>query len=311
MLYLNIAEGCGPTGRILRDLLRERNVEVTENATERKDAVLCWGNGYTGRLPSLNRNAVQFDKLRQLQVLASPESHNLRTVPFQAVTAATLPRPDFFPAFMRKLSHAGGTDIRLALEPEHAGLFARNGWAFATKYIPNQREYRIWVYRRQMLGCYEKTLARPAEFLASRRYGANFDNGYAFTFVPSANVPQAARETATSAVNALGLDFGAVDMLQGRDGNFYILEVNTAPGVEGPDRVAIQALADKIAWWVEHNYPRRSGDEAAYERPGRTQRATPARSAAAATTEAPAPNRPSFLPRPGESYADWAMRVNN
>jgi ribosomal protein S6-L-glutamate ligase RimK-like protein len=309
MLYLNIAEGCGPTGNILRDLLRERGVEVSLGTGMHSDSVVCWGNGYTGRLPSLNRNATQFDKLRQLQVLASAESHNLRTVPFQAVTAATPPPPTFFPAFMRRLSHTGGTDIRVVLEPEHAGLFARNGWAFATKYVPNQKEFRIWAYRRQMIGAYEKTLARPSEFLASRRYGANFDNGYAFTFVPSDQVAPAARELATAAVNALGLDFGAVDMLLGRDGHYYILEVNTAPGVEGPDRVATQALADKIVWWVNHNYPRRNGDEAAYERPNTGRREQPATRAAAATAEA-SMERPSFLPRPGESWQHYVTRIN-
>jgi glutathione synthase/RimK-type ligase-like ATP-grasp enzyme len=32
---------------------------------------------------------------------------------------------------------------------------------------------------------------------------------------------------------ALGLDFGAVDIIQDDGGNFYVLEVNTAPGLEG------------------------------------------------------------------------------
>lgn len=313
MLYLDIAEGCGPTGRVLRDLLVVRGVEVTVTAGNplTADGVVCWGNGYTGPKPSLNRNATRFNKLQQLQLLATPESHNLKTVPFFPTPVPTTA----FPCFMRKLSHAGGTDIRLALEPEHASLFARNGWNFATKYIPNSIEYRVWVYRRQHLGTYEKVLARPNEFLASRRFGANFDNGYSFQLVPSANVPREAVEMAQAAVEALGLDFGGVDILKGRDNHFYILEVNTAPGVEGPDRQVIQALADKIAYWATHDFPRRTGDETAYERPGRTPRGRAPRAATTAavntalTTPQTAP--PTMVPAPlrGESWDAYTRRV--
>lgn len=324
MLYLNVAEGCMPTARILNQILTERGVNCqiqSPSGARVGDSIVCWGNSFTGRVPSLNRNAAQFDKLQQLRVLSSPESHNLRTVPFHPTSSTSVPPNTFYPAFMRKLSHAGGVDIRLALEPEHASLYTRNGWSFATKYIPNQKEFRIWVYRRQHLGTYEKILARPNEFLASRRFGANFDNGYSFQLVASENVPRAAVEMASAAVQALGLDFGAVDMLHGRDGQFYILEVNTAPGVEGPDRQVIQMLATKIAWWAEHRFPRRNGDESAYDRPGQVSVLPTIRTASAlsedeeehdreVTTARETPNRPSFLPRPNETYAAWQARIN-
>jgi D-alanine-D-alanine ligase-like ATP-grasp enzyme len=39
---------------------------------------------------------------------------------------------------------------------------------------------------------------------------------------------------AQKAVNALGLDFGAVDIIyNGHEDKYYVLEVNTAPGMEG------------------------------------------------------------------------------
>lgn len=44
---------------------------------------------------------------------------------------------------------------------------------------------------------------------------------------------RAVRRAAKAAVKALGLDFGAVDVLVDKDGNPYVLEVNTAPGLGG------------------------------------------------------------------------------
>ena len=41
------------------------------------------------------------------------------------------------------------------------------------------------------------------------------------------------KEAAVKAVNSLGLDFGAVDICEDEEGNPYVFEVNTAPGIEG------------------------------------------------------------------------------
>ena len=46
-------------------------------------------------------------------------------------------------------------------------------------------------------------------------------------------VPAEAKTQAQNAVEALGLDFGAVDIILGKNGIWYVLEVNTACGLEG------------------------------------------------------------------------------
>jgi len=78
--------------------------------------------------------------------------------------------------------------------------------------------------------------------------------------VTEANIPRAAVELAGDALQAIGLDFGAVDILVGKDGQNYVLECNSAPGVEGDDRQVIRALARKIANWERNGFLRRNGD---------------------------------------------------
>lgn len=241
MLQYRIAEGCGPTGRIIERLVGPVN----------RDAVVCWGAPYQGNLPSLNRNCSRFNKLQQLQQLQRSE---ILTVP----VFETLPQgAENYPLMGRNLRHHGGLDIALIMQPGDAQLYRSD---YYTRYIPRDTEFRTWVYRRRHLGTYEKVLRYPERNRRRQRLGANFRNGFAFTLVPGETVPEGLRDIASRAVEALGLDFGAVDVLRGLDQRLYVLEVNTAPGVEGEDRFAIRALAEKIQRWSNLNFPRRNGD---------------------------------------------------
>lgn len=67
------------------------------------------------------------------------------------------------------------------------------------------------------------------------------------TIKPTVNVKYV-REAAKQAVEALGLDFGTVDVLADEDGKPYVLEVNTAPGVGGS---MPQLWADTFNKWYE------------------------------------------------------------
>ena len=61
----------------------------------------------------------------------------------------------------------------------------------------------------------------------------NHDNGFVYVR-GGVNPPQAVMDAASRALVASGLDFGAIDVIYNRkEGKAYVLEINTAPGVEG------------------------------------------------------------------------------
>ena len=61
----------------------------------------------------------------------------------------------------------------------------------------------------------------------------NHSNGYIYARV-NVDVPPLLLSSSLSAVNLLGLDFGAVDVgYRERDGKVFVFEVNTAPGLVG------------------------------------------------------------------------------
>jgi len=57
--------------------------------------------------------------------------------------------------------------------------------------------------------------------------------GYKFSGVKLVNVNKSLADESIKAVAALGLQFGAVDCVMDTDGNPWVIEVNTGPGLEG------------------------------------------------------------------------------
>lgn len=248
MVNVIVANGSGPTGNAIREMLRERGIQV--GATN-PDATISYGVRLNTTRPALNANAGRYNKLSQFDVL---KAAHVLVPPFfrpAEITAATT-----FPLFGRKLQHREGKDIMPALQFEDVALRVAAGSQFFTTYVPRTTEYRVWIYRRRHLRTYQKVMRHPEQY---RFFGCSYRNGFAFELVHTDAVPRGAVEAASLAVNSLGLDFGAVDILQGKDGRFYVLEVNTAPGVEGR-RECLVALVDKMATWAQNGFPRRNGD---------------------------------------------------
>lgn len=100
-------------------------------------------------------------------------------------------------------------------------------------YIPKKKECRVHLVRGELISYQEKKrrLEIPDDKVDWRV--RSHDNG--FIFAREGVVPDdRAVSIARSALEALSLDFGAVDLIWNeREDKWYFLEVNTAPGLEG------------------------------------------------------------------------------
>jgi glutathione synthase/RimK-type ligase-like ATP-grasp enzyme len=101
-----------------------------------------------------------------------------------------------------------------------------------TEYIKKKDEYRVHVHNGHVFFIQRK--ARKLDVLDDEVNWKvrNHANGFIYAN-QNVELPIEAKENACLAVRALGLDFGAVDIIHGMDGEFYVLEVNTAPGLTG------------------------------------------------------------------------------
>lgn len=99
-----------------------------------------------------------------------------------------------------------------------------------TQYVNKKQEFRVHVFNGAVISVREKLLKKGLQPSRIR----NTNNGYVFGH--ARNLTEAKQTClhvqAVEAVKALGLDFGAVDIIwNDHYGRAYVLEVNTAPGL--------------------------------------------------------------------------------
>lgn len=99
-----------------------------------------------------------------------------------------------------------------------------------TKYIFKDKEFRVHVVGDEVIDTQRKIKDPDREVVTWKvRSHAN-----GFIYVRGNIVPDNSRDLlAVAACKAVGLNFGAVDIIQDKAGTYYVLEINTAPGLEG------------------------------------------------------------------------------
>lgn len=239
MVSVIISNAALETGALLVSLLKERGIHDPAS-----DNVVCYGNSGAGER-FLNQNCMS-NKVKRMVAM---EKAGCSLIPW--FRGDKIPAGVRFPLLARRLTGHGGTDIVPVFQRKEVEWRLAAGWDWFSSYVPMDTEYRVWVYRNDHLDTYEKVMHRPTDY---KYIGRNFRNGFDFELSLDYND---ATEQARRAIKALGLDFGAVDMLRGEDGKIYILEVNTAPGViKSGAQWTLDRLVDRIENWDREGYPK-------------------------------------------------------
>lgn len=212
------------TGKLLRTLLA-----VPRKRTQRRakvDYFLRWGTSEQFpvrarvELNSIQAVANTTNKLRMLELLAD----------------AGLPTPSFTTdsSGLDGIKDATGNYyIRSKLGVVRYSNDFNSGDSYASQPIPNKRrEYRVHVFNSKIIAIYEKVphgkdtegYTIPALFKSHNCH---------FRLVnPDISLCDAVgQKIAIDSVNALGLLFGGVDLIRDKDKNFFVCEVNSAPGL--------------------------------------------------------------------------------
>lgn len=156
-----------------------------------------------------------------------------------------------FPVVWRPEYHRHGDGFTL-MDPHEANPtpLPRNRGGYYAKYVDKREEYRVHVLRRRILYVQEK--AAPNRHVRDTAKVWNRDNGFTFHCLTGwGNHPHRQQfSVARRAVQAVGLDFGGVDLLIGKDdGRAYVCEINSAPALR--DDFTRDKYADAFRVWLE------------------------------------------------------------
>lgn len=193
------------------------------------DIIINWG------MPKIKLNARYLNPLSAISIATC----KLKTL--QTLKSASIPTPEFqttkptegkWVARTLLSSHSGqGAIVANAAELPDAPLY--------TKYIPKDAEYRVIVVGNQAVDIKQKLKRRDYEG-ERRPYIWSCDTGY--VFARNVDIPEHLAELGISAIQALGLKYGAVDIIT-KNGEFFVLECNSAFGLQG---TTTQLVGDAI-----------------------------------------------------------------
>jgi glutathione synthase/RimK-type ligase-like ATP-grasp enzyme len=187
------------------------------------DVIINWGDSHAGNLSCLNlggnvaaaANKYQaFLRMHEAGVNVPRFCSDSQSVDWSGLTVVR-----------HKLSgHSGeGIELRDAGDLPRAPLYVQ--------YVPKKAEYRVHVVGKRVVLVQRK--ARDPRCDNPNWKVRNHGNGFIFVR-NDVQAPSSVEEQAIRAVQALGLDFGAVDIIWNeKQAKPYVLEVNTAPGLEG------------------------------------------------------------------------------
>lgn len=216
------------------------------------DAVVIWGHGAqpywgAGVKPSkriLNHWSVlpgAINKLKTFKLFK--EAGDVPSVEWTASmeTAANWIKQGHTVLCRQKLTSREGDGIVIAKK-----VVELVGAPLYTKFVRKDKEYRVHVFKGEVIDYTQKKLRKDADKIQGRdKYIRNTANGWVFCR-QGVEINDATKDAAKRAIAAVGLDFGAVDLATTWDGGVIVFEVNTAPGIEG---TTIKRYAEAIEKW--------------------------------------------------------------
>ena len=242
MNYLFYNDSTSTTGKAILAALKEGGAKIEGGSQgpgkNKVNVLIRWGCATLVGKPVKVLNTAKSIQLasNKLEALKTFEDNDIRVPKIYAKDKVTE-----FPVLGRKIHHIAGNDIVLCLQRQDLPEAIALGCSYFTQYIPKSAEYRVHVYDVGVIKTSQKLLTDKK--LNKDPWIWNYDEGY--TYHPAKDkLPAIAKGMALAAVECLGLTFGAVDVIIGDDGKAYILEVNTAPGLQTDASLA--AYVDKF-----------------------------------------------------------------
>lgn len=233
-------KGGSKSAKALSEYLEAKRLKVYGSRFIGKiqDVIVNWGSQKTvaGNARVLNKPNAVYNASNKLKALRLLEGQGVSIPDY--TTDPDMASASYDRTVVRhKLSGHSGTGIEII-----EGLDSMPSAPLYTEFIPKVAEYRAIVVGDEVVDFKQKKRRSSPrddegniiedERITHDEHVWNLDGGYVFAR-DGVVKPDDVDELSINAISALGLDFGAVDIIEDREGSLYVLEVNTAFGLEG------------------------------------------------------------------------------
>lgn len=243
-IYIRGGDANEPGVLVMKEHLEEKGHKVVRAKNKEYDVILCWGcsmrDPLVKNVPSLNGNVNLYNKMQALEKFQ--EKGVCTPTLVGGYKGQGLIPPLTGPWFGRKFSHERGKDITIF--PKYIDVLHDLSCDFYTLYVPHVKELRVWVFQGKAVAVYHKYYRNPG---LDNYKNLEFRSELRDDLLGTRSLVKAA----VSATEALKMDFGAVDILEGKDGRYYVLEVNSMPDISSTIRVSGIRLAKLVSNWAE------------------------------------------------------------
>ena len=247
MLVLPYKEG-SESAKNLAVNLNAKLLKSNSNSRFFKSPILNWGNskrilaslGSVLNNPKRVRKAV--NKLEAFKVFKACEVSIPDFTTDYEVAKCWIEDENMVVARALLESHSGN-GITLAKTIEELPIDSK----VYVKYFPKMYEFRVHVFNGKVIDYVQKRKRDGLdESQGYNKYIRSHSNGWVFCR-DNAMVKDHVKTLAVKAVNALRLDFGAADVAMMSNGKAVVLEVNTAPALQG---TTLEIYTNAIKEWI-------------------------------------------------------------
>lgn len=246
----------------------------TKIFVEPASSIVCWGttlesiNGYK----VLNSRPDSMNKYQELVKLSMGGV---------SVPQPRLPEPGTTDAEFKKAGYLGRTFWH-----QEGNDFLKHTWRmpdYYTKKINFVKEFRLHTFLGKSIRAGEKVVKKDHTLVESEKlwkpdsnlahpWIRSYNTGWYVRYDGFSSTPEM-RAISNKACKLLGLSFAAVDLGMDAGGKLYVIEINTAPGIEGG---TLKAYAKAITKWYEGE-PEGPADpvEVLKPKPARARKAVP------------------------------------
>lgn len=223
------SDSCKKLQETLKELINRPVVRLKDNAIHKvkdKDLVIFWGN----------RDSVAANKLKFFKAASEQAGLNIPewTEDREVAVSWYLSNKHFF-ARTKLTSHSGNGIVSYESKPTDYEKFAGDvvDAPLYVRYKKKSHEYRAHVFNGTVIDIVQKKRRAGWETINNQIRNLNGGWVYCREDLDIANRNELISQ-ALLACSVCKLDFGAVDIIyNSHERKYYVLEVNTAPGLEG------------------------------------------------------------------------------